>query len=72
MTSSSILKEKHMILLFFKKLYEFVAAVMPIQMSTVGHSVGPQKEQWIQVNAFKAYFNGPAAAIRSQNFCAEY
>jgi hypothetical protein len=32
---------------FCKKLYEFVASVLPIQMSAADHSGAPQKEQWI-------------------------
>jgi hypothetical protein len=36
-----------MILRLLKTLYEFVAPVMPIKMSPVDHSVGPQKEQWM-------------------------
>ena len=38
-----ILKEQHMILLFFKKLHKFVDRVRPEQISSVDHSVGPQK-----------------------------
>jgi len=42
-TSSQILKEKHMIILFFKKLHKFMYPVRPKQKSAVDHSVGPQK-----------------------------
>jgi hypothetical protein len=35
-------------------------------MSAVDHSVGPQKEQEVR-SAFKAFFNGPAEAVLSQN-----
>jgi len=62
-----ILKKQYRVLLFFKKLHKSVDPLRPEQMSAVDHSVGPEKEQLMQEILSNAYFNGPTAAILSQN-----
>ena len=49
------------------KVHKFVDPVIPKQMSAIDHSIGPQKGAKDVRNAFKAYLNGPAATIQSQN-----
>jgi len=53
-----------MIILFFKKLYKFVDRVLPKQVSAVDESSNGLTH--IR-NAYKAYLDGPAAAIVPQN-----
>jgi hypothetical protein len=62
-----ILKEKHMILLFFKKLHKFFGS-RQAGTNVSGRSFSQSSKGANDVrNAFKVYFNGPTAAVLSQN-----